>query len=112
MIIFYIVDVSFDHKENGKTEIEVCKRTGDFDFLSGHSIVTRRVDFFVGDKIMTELKAVAHLDDTNLAQAINYLEAYNLLVGLLLNFGSKKLEFKRTYNTKLPDNGGYVKKSE
>ena len=84
MIIFYIVDVSFDHKENGKTEIEVCKRTGDFDFLSGHNIVTRRVDFFVGDKIMTELKAVAHLDDTNLAQAINYLEAYNLLVGLLL----------------------------
>jgi len=81
-------------------------------FYEGVNIGTRRVDFFVEDKIMTELKAVAHLDDTNLNQAINYLEAYNLPVGLLLNFGSKKLEFKRTYNTKHPDNAGYVKKQE
>ena len=81
-------------------------------FYEGINIGTRRVDFFVEDKIMTELKAVAHLDDTNLNQAINYLEAYNLPVGLLLNFGSKKLEFKRTYNTKHPDNAGYVKKQE
>ena len=79
-------------------------------FYEGVNIGTRRVDFFVEDKIMTELKAVAHLDDTNLAQAVNYLEAYNLPVGLLLNFGSKKLEFKRTYNTKHPDNASYVKK--
>jgi GxxExxY protein len=62
------------------------------------------VDFFVYDKIMVELKAVAKLDDLHLAQAINYLEAYNLPVGLLINFGSKSLEFKRTYNTKHPDN--------
>ena len=61
---------------------------------------------------MTKLKAVAHLDNSNLDQAINYLEAYNLPVGLLLNFGSKKLEFKRTYNTKHPDNAGYKKMSE
>ena len=81
-------------------------------FYEGVNIGTRRVDFFVEDKIMTELKAVSHLDDTNLNQAINYLEAYNLPVGLLLNFGSKKLEFKRTYNTKHPDNAGYVKKQE
>ena len=81
-------------------------------FYEGVNIGTSRVDFFVEDKIMTELKAVAHLDDTNLNQAINYLEAYNLPVGLLLNFGSKKLEFKRTYNTKHPDNAGYVKKQE
>ena len=78
-------------------------------FYEGVNIGSRRVDFFVEEKIMTELKAVSHLDDTNLNQAINYLEAYNLPVGLLLNFGSKKLEFKRTYNTKHPDNAGYVK---
>ena len=78
-------------------------------FYEGVNIGTRRVDFFVEEKIMTELKAVSHLDDTNLNQAINYLEAYNLPVGLLLNFGSKKLEFKRYYNTKHPDNAGYVK---
>src|SRR6185312_3786427 len=79
-------------------------------FYEGINIGTRRVDFFVEDKIMTELKAVSHLDDSNLNQSINYLEAYNLPVGLLLNFGSKKLEFKRTYNTRHPDNAGYVKK--
>ncbi|MGN6296741.1 MAG: GxxExxY protein [Ginsengibacter sp.] len=81
-------------------------------FYEGVNIGTRRVDFFVEDKIMTELKAVAHLDDTNLNQSINYLEAYNLPVGLLLNFGSKKLEFKRSYNIKHPDNAGYKKMSE
>jgi GxxExxY protein len=71
------------------------------------NIGTRRVDFFVEEKIMVELKAVSHLDDSNLNQAINYLEAYNLPVGLLLNFGSKTLEFKRAYNTKHPDNKDY-----
>ena len=81
-------------------------------FYEGINIGARRVDFFVEDKIMTELKAVAHLDDTNLNQSINYLEAYNLPVGLLLNFGSRKLEFKRTYNTKHPDNAGHVKKQD
>jgi GxxExxY protein len=79
-------------------------------FYEGIQVGTRRVDYFVEDKIMTELKEGAHLDDTNFNQAINYLEAYNLPVGLLLNFGSRKLEFKRTYNTKHPDNAEYVKK--
>ncbi len=55
----------------------------------------RRVDFFVEDKIMVELKAVIHLEDVHLAQAINYLEAYNMEIGLLINFGSRSLEFKR-----------------
>jgi len=59
---------------------------------------TRRVDFFVFDKISVEIKAVSALDDGNLAQAINYLEAYNLEVGLLINFGSKKLQFHRFSN--------------
>jgi GxxExxY protein len=49
---------------------------------------------------MLELKAIAVLDDAHLAQAINYLEAYKLPVGLLINFGSKSLTFKRVYNTK------------
>lgn len=64
----------------------------------------RSVDFFVEDKIMVELKAVIELNDTHLAQAINYLEDYKLPVGLLINFGSKSLTFKRVYNTKHPDN--------
>jgi GxxExxY protein len=60
--------------------------------------------FFVENKIMVELKAVAKLDDLHLAQAMNYLEAYKLPVGLLINFGSKSMEFKRVYNTKHADN--------
>jgi GxxExxY protein len=59
---------------------------------------TRRVDFLVEDKIMVELKATACLDDRHLAQAINYLEAYKLETGLLINFGAKSLEFKRVTN--------------
>jgi GxxExxY protein len=58
-------------------------------------IGTRRVDFFVANKISVELKAVVKMDDTNLAQAMNYLEVYNLEIGLLINFGSKRMEFHR-----------------
>jgi len=75
----------------------------------GIDIGTRRVDFFVETNIMVEIKAVSELNDAHLAQAINYLEAYNLPIGLLINFGSKSLTFKRAYNTKHPNNKGYVK---
>ncbi|MCX6807304.1 MAG: GxxExxY protein [Patescibacteria group bacterium] len=61
----------------------------------GIHVGTRRADFFVEDKIMVELKAVIQLEDVHLAQAINYLEAYNIEIGLLINFGSKSLCFKR-----------------
>lgn len=61
-------------------------------------IGTRRVDFFVEDKIMVELKALIKLEDVHLAQAMNYCQAYNLPIGLLINFGSRSLEFKRVYN--------------
>jgi GxxExxY protein len=61
----------------------------------GKEIGTRRVDFFIEDGIMLEIKAVIQLEDVHLAQAINYLEAYNLEIGLLINFGSKSLQFKR-----------------
>ena len=63
-------------------------------------IGTRRVDFLVEEKIGVELKAIIQLEDVHLAQAINYLEAYNLEIGLLINFGSKSLQFKRLINTK------------
>jgi GxxExxY protein len=63
-------------------------------------IATRRVDFLVMNMISVELKAVTRLEDVNLAQAMNYLEAYNLEIGLLINFGSKRLEFHRFTNKK------------
>jgi len=63
-----------------------------------YNIGTRRVDFFVEEKIMVELKALVQLEDVHLAQGKNYLEAYNMEVGLLINFGAKSLEFKRLFN--------------
>ena len=59
------------------------------------------MNFFVRNQIMVELKATANLEDVHLAQAINYLEAYNVQTGLLINFGSLSLTFKRVFNKKL-----------
>jgi GxxExxY protein len=63
-------------------------------------IGTRRVDFFVEDEIIVELKALINLEDVHMAQGINYLEVYNIKTGLLINFGSKSLQFKRLLNRK------------
>jgi GxxExxY protein len=68
-------------------------------FYDNQHIGTRRVDFLVENKVMVELKALIQLEDVHLAQAINYLEAYHLEVGLLINFGAKSLEFKRVINS-------------
>lgn len=64
----------------------------------GYNIGTRRVDFFVENTIMVEIKALINLEDVHLAQAMNYVEAYNLEIGLLINFGSKSLQHKRVHN--------------
>ena len=69
-------------------------------FYKGIQIGTRRVDFFVEDVVSVELKATSKLEDTNFAQAINYLEAYNLEIGLLINFGETSLKYKRLTNKK------------
>jgi GxxExxY protein len=73
-------------------------------FYEGVHIGTSRVDFFVEKKIMVEIKAVAKLDNAHLAQAMNYCQAYNLPIGLLINFGTRRLEFKRVYNVNHPEN--------
>ena len=64
------------------------------------SVGLRRVDFLVEDRISVEIKALTKLEPVHLAQAINYLEAYNLEVGLLINFGETKLKFHRLQNKK------------
>ena len=66
----------------------------------GIDIGTRRVDFFVEGSVMVEIKAVKDLDDVHLAQAINYLEAYGMDIGLLINFGNTSLQFKRVMKPK------------
>jgi GxxExxY protein len=67
----------------------------------------RRVDFFIEGLVMLEIKATEKLEDVHKAQAINYLEAYNIANGLLINFGGMSLEFKRVYNNRLISPGNF-----
>jgi len=69
-------------------------------FYRQEQIGTRRVDFLVEGIISVELKAITKLEDVHFAQAINYLEAYNLEIGMLINFGEISLNFKRLTNKK------------
>ena len=69
-------------------------------YYEGEDIGTRRVDFLVEDEVMVELKALTKIDDVHLAQGLNYLVAYQLDKGLLINFGAKSLEVKRLRHPK------------
>lgn len=69
-------------------------------YYRDQNIGPRRVDFFVEDLVMVELKALIKLEDVHLAQAMNYLEAYGIEIGLLINFGARSLEFKRVHLNK------------
>ncbi len=69
-------------------------------YYKDERIGTRRVDFLVESVVSVEIKAIIKMEDVHYAQAINYLEAYNLEIGLLINFGAKSLEFKRLINGK------------
>lgn len=69
-------------------------------FYDGIEVGKRRVDFLIENKVVVEIKAVTELTDAYLAQALNYLEALNLEIGLLINFGSKSIEIKRIINNK------------
>lgn len=88
-------------------EIEMCKNGLVFDrefempiFYDGIQIGTRRVDFLVEKVISVEIKATIKTENVHLAQAMNYLEAYNLEIGMLINFGANSMEFKRLTNKK------------
>jgi GxxExxY protein len=69
-------------------------------FYKNEQIGMRRVDFFVEKAISVELKAIEKLENVHFVQAINYLEAYNLEIGLLINFGETSLTVKRLTNRK------------
>ena len=70
-------------------------------FYKNIKVGSRRADLLIKKKVIVELKAVIELNDIHLAQAINYLEAFNLEVGLLLNFGNKSLQYKRIIDPRL-----------
>ena len=69
-------------------------------FYDGVEVGTRRADFVVEDKVIVEIKAVINLENVHLAQAKNYVVAYNKDIGLLINFGSTSLQFKKIYNSR------------
>jgi len=76
-------------------------------FYNGIDVGTRRVDFLVDGIVLVELKALVQLEDVHLAQAKNYLEAFHLDIGLLINFGAKSLEFKRLFRRSEPRFTGF-----
>ncbi len=67
-------------------------------YYEGIQVGTRRADFVVEDRVIVEIKAVIRLEDVHLAQAKNYVVMYNFPIGLLINFGSTSLEFKKLFN--------------
>ena len=68
-------------------------------FYKEDHVGTRRADFIIEDKLVVELKAVIQLEDVHLSQAKNYLTAYNFDTGLLINFGSASMEYKRVFRS-------------
>jgi len=81
-------------------------------FYKEEQIGTRRVDFLVEGVISVELKALTKTEDVHLAQAINYLEAYNLEIGMLINFGGKSLEYRRLINPKFKESASIAKSAQ
>lgn len=72
-------------------------------YYDGHNVGTRRADFLVENKVLVEMKALINLEDVHLAQAMNYLEAYQFNVGLLINFGAQSLQFKRVLSKRFKE---------
>ena len=69
-------------------------------FYQGIEVGTRRADFIVANCVVVELKALTVIEDVHLAQAKNYVVAYDFDIGLLINFGATRLEYKRIFNDK------------
>jgi GxxExxY protein len=108
--VIYQRSLDIEMKEHGLNVVR------EFDMpihYKGHAVGLRRVDFLVENRISVELKALFELEDLHLVQAKNYLEAYNIQTGLLINFGAPRLQFKRLFNNKYKSkNPAYPKHPE
>jgi len=78
-------------------------------FYDNIHVGTRRADFVVEGQVIVEIKALINLEDVHLAQAKNYVVAYDKPIGLLINFGSRSLQFKKVYNPKYNTNPDILK---
>ena len=83
-----------------KAGLEFVREKEQTIFYDSEDVGTRRADFIVSGNIMVELKALINLEDVHLAQAKNYVVAYDLPTGLLINFGSNSLQYKKVFNPK------------
>ncbi len=86
--------------ELGNVGLEFAREVEQTIYYNDIIVGTRRADFIVENKIVVELKALIGLEDVHLAQAKNYVVAYDFSKGLLINFGSKSLEYKLIFNPK------------
>ncbi len=86
--------------ELGKSGLSFVREGERIVYYDGIEVGTRRADFIVEDKVVVELKALVTLEDVHLAQIKNYVWAYELPLGLLINFGAKLLQFKKMFNPK------------
>ena len=83
-------------------EVSYAREAEQIIFYKGREVGSRRADFVVDEKILVELKALTLLEDVHLAQAKNYVVAYDFPVGLLINFGATSLQYKKLFNPKYP----------
>lgn len=86
--------------EMHKVGIEFQREKEQVVYYDGLEVGMRRADFVIEDKLILELKALVELEDVHLAQAKNYTVAYDFPKGLLINFGSKSLQYKLMFNPK------------
>lgn len=86
--------------EMEKAEISFARELEQTIYYDGRNVGTRRADFVVENKVIIELKALIALEDVHLAQAKNYVVAYDFPKGLLINFGARSLEYKLIFNPK------------
>ena len=83
--------------EMGRAGIDFGREVEQAIFYDGVEIGSRRADFIVGNRVVVELKALGALENLHLAQVRNYVVAYGFELGLLLNFGALKLEYRRIH---------------
>lgn len=87
--------------ELNKTELTIEREIEQSVYYEDQLVGKRRVDFLINKTILVEIKAIGELDNSSINQILNYIEAFNLEIGLLINFGKDRLEFKRFTNNKL-----------
>ncbi len=83
-----------------KAKVAFMREVEQIIYYEGLNVGTRRADFVIEEKIIVELKALINLEDVHLAQAKNYVVAYDFPVGLLINFGAISLQYKKVFNPK------------